>query len=1146
MEHDALVALLDRAAAVDASVEVIGRAQQEVSDLLAAHQDRAFGLALRFVGDADRAEVLTLEAVAIAYRRLGEWGRSGDSFWSWLYGIVRQRCLRELAQKRGLLTADGVLIPGSDMARSIADMRRETWQELLRRVGQDVLTADEQQTVYLRYVEGLEPSEINAVMGLEGTGARGLLQRSRHKLGLALRARSLKVYGGRRDHPSFAQLELTEPPEAVRKHLTICPMCRVDRRRVRSTQRAKARQLEEIRPAMAGARVLAGGVLGSSWRSSTGAGPTRADAASMELVARRTTMGPYRTTGFADRHGMVVVYRAKHKDRRTEHLVHQLATDDRSVAARLKRQRRSLQSLQHPNVVSVVEDGLLDGSPALVTEFVDGPSLAELLASTAALPWDQVDAFAIDILAGLDAAHASGHVHGHLTPHDVLFDTSGEHLRARVTGFGLGGALAMLEGARDVSHPSFTAPEQHDDPSRGDARSDVFVVGALLYELATGQRCFAGPTHAEVRQRVHTLQYVPPGQLRDDLPERMEGAIEACLKADPDARPKTAGALLDLWTRGGGRTTRPLTSLGQGQAAELRSLRPILALREPEEATDNEHTTAFGRTPAVSAAAGPQDGALAAFAGVGLIGLLAAAAVAYTMLDPSTSGTPSWRLARNVPGAIDPAISPDGRRVVFSDQRDLHVIALEGHTTRNLTDAFPPAATSASWSPDGSRLAFVAQRSLWVMDAEGGQPLLEVTPGFDPAWSPDGRHLAFVTAPSPALQPDEPRPAALKILDLTTSEIRMALPERADGPRHPSWSPDGAHLAWSTATALHVAAVGTDSEVLGPAQQVADVVQPVWLDDATLVAQCDASRMRLCRVRRSADGWRSPESWVELARPARSFHVAADQLVVGVAQRVHAVIQLDLAGGTYDVVSPTDRGLGWAAVSSDGRWLTAASEQTLWVRAPEERWRPVLEAEEVLAPSLPAGRRITFSGQVGERRGVFEVLVDGTDLRPVSDAALSEVSAAFWSPDGQSLSWTYNQIPVVVVDPRSPWEPQLSADAIGLDGTEAGPFSPEGDRLLVRVDRESFTVVELASGTSLGREIRASTATWETSNTLILADGSVLFRYDLRTAERTPLGDLHPWSVGSHPSLSVSGAGDVYVSVQREEGGLLRMDAPSD
>ncbi len=251
---------------------------------------------------------------------------------------------------------------------------------------------------------------------------------------------------------------------------------------------------------------------------------------------------------------MATVYRARHTELGTVHAIKVVNSASSDLRQRLLLEGRSQGSLQHPNVLTVTDLVDVDGSPGLVLEFVDGPTLAEHLASRR-LDIEEVDQLARQILAGMRAAHGHGLVHRDLKPSNVLLSMAGDFPMAKVADFGLVKALhgesSMPSRTRTgltMGTPGYMAPEQIVDASTVDARTDVFALGAMLYEMLTGQCAFQGEDLVEVLQATKEGRYGVDDLASCQAPERMILAIKGSLNPAREERFEDCSALEVVWT----------------------------------------------------------------------------------------------------------------------------------------------------------------------------------------------------------------------------------------------------------------------------------------------------------------------------------------------------------------------------------------------------------------------------------------------------------------------------------------------------------------------------------------------------------------------------------------------------------------------
>ncbi len=167
----------------------------DLDRLFAAHRPQLLSLCRRLVGDPARAEELVQEAQAVAWRKLPEF-QAGVRFGPWIYGIARNLCRNARRKASEALTEDGVVEPESEAAGALRLLRRQERTALVARAAA-TLTAQEQEAVHLRYVEEVPLAEIDALLGLSGSGARGVLQRVKRKLSREVAAELERLGHGR-------------------------------------------------------------------------------------------------------------------------------------------------------------------------------------------------------------------------------------------------------------------------------------------------------------------------------------------------------------------------------------------------------------------------------------------------------------------------------------------------------------------------------------------------------------------------------------------------------------------------------------------------------------------------------------------------------------------------------------------------------------------------------------------------------------------------------------------------------------------------------------------------------------------------------------------------------------------------------------
>jgi serine/threonine protein kinase len=263
-------------------------------------------------------------------------------------------------------------------------------------------------------------------------------------------------------------------------------------------------------------------------------------------------IGQYRVESVLGQGGMAIVYRVRHQQLGSEHALKLLMVNSKSIQARLLQEGRVQATLRHANIVSVTDVVSIGRSMGLVMELVKGPTLEDLLAQGSLLQ-AQFDMLAQGILEGVAAAHRSGLIHRDLKPANILLELGHGRITPKVTDFGLAKVLGNEGGTSQtrsgvaMGTPHYMAPEQIRDAKNVDARTDVFALGAILYEMVTSKKAFPGEDMLTIFSAIVEGNPTPVREFSPDLPDHMLAAIEGALVADREERIPSTDALLSMW-----------------------------------------------------------------------------------------------------------------------------------------------------------------------------------------------------------------------------------------------------------------------------------------------------------------------------------------------------------------------------------------------------------------------------------------------------------------------------------------------------------------------------------------------------------------------------------------------------------------------
>jgi eukaryotic-like serine/threonine-protein kinase len=413
-------------------------------------------------------------------------------------------------------------------------------------------------------------------------------------------------------------------------------------------------------------------------------------------LAAGARLGSYEVLAPLGAGGMGEVYRARDTRLGREVAIKVLPAErmaDENRRRRFVQEARAASALSHPNIVTIHEIESADGVDFIVMEYVPGKSLDALIPRQG-MKLAEVLRIAITIADAVARAHAAGIVHRDLKPANVVVGSDGV---VKVLDFGLAKLVSREEsgssedetgtedgGAGPLSRPGkvagtagYMSPEQATG-GKVDARSDVLSFGAMLYEMVTGRRAFAGNSTAETLAAVLREQPKAPSEVVTSLPRELERLILRCLHKDPGRRFQHMGDV------------------------------KVELLEIKEESASQP-----------AAAPAPARGNPRGWIAVAFAATFVLAAAAWLRWRPRETELPPPRLVplTSLRGSeTSPTFSPDGGQVAFSwngeksDNRDIYVKMVGSSETHRLTTD-PAVDGSPSWSPDGRQIAFVRRSS---------------------------------------------------------------------------------------------------------------------------------------------------------------------------------------------------------------------------------------------------------------------------------------------------------------------------------------------------------------------------------------------------------------------------------------------------
>ncbi len=719
--------------------------------------------------------------------------------------------------------------------------------------------------------------------------------------------------------------------------------------------------------------------------------------------------------------------------------------------ARFNREARTVAALNHPNIVTVYSVEEAEGIHFITMELVRGKTLSERIPK-GGLSLERFFKIAIPLADAVAVAHDHGIIHRDLKPANVMLTEDG---RVKVLDFGLakptaglssgdGAASELPTAARTtegviVGTASYMSPEQTEGKTI-DPRSDIFSLGVVLYELATGQRPFRGDSATAVLSSILKDTPVSVMELKPELPSELSKIVRRCLVKDPEHRYQSA--------------------------KDVRN-----EIEELKQEMDSGSLVASQRPTEVR-----RSGPVIAVLGLAVVSVVFAA---WFLSRPRTRSVPRLVHPVQLTSAIGvedhPTWSPDGRMIAYESQQsgnwDLWVTQAEKGQPVNRTADFPGLDRRPSWHPDGSAIAFVSEREgggCFVSPAVGGEPRRrQATRRFNsvPQWSSDGQEIACLVREDPGTD--------LDIRNVSTQEVRrLRFSGLIDTPFDLSWSPDGRFFAYVDAVddASDVTFVRVLRMADGQSYPMTDGRtkdrSPSWSADARALYYVSnrGGSMDLWQQSLTADG--EPEGAprpVTVGIDMRSAVFSPDgaMLAYSRGRPVANLWRVSILPGrpatwkdatqlTFDQVT-----VEFMDESPDGKWIAVNSDRKgnhdVWILPveggdmrqltldPTPEWKPTWS---------PDGKYLAFYAYRNGNRDIWIMPAEGGAWRQVTRDESDEYNER-WSPDGLSLVFQKNRdIWKISVDGTE--EVQLTVDR----AIDARPdWSPDGKWIVFDSDR---------------------------------------------------------------------------------------------
>ena len=764
------------------------------------------------------------------------------------------------------------------------------------------------------------------------------------------------------------------------------------------------------------------------------------------------TIGSYEVVSFLSRGGMGEVYLAEDKRLGRKVALKLLPasfTTDLDRLRRFEQEARAASALNHPNIITIYEIRQAARSHIIATEFVEGETLRFRL-SRSPLTLAEVLNISIQVADALSAAHKAGIIHRDIKPENIMLRPDGY---VKVLDFGLAKLSEQASPAVAAEAPTIqvrtgsgivigTAGYMSPEQARGlgvDHRSDVFSLGAVIYEMLARRKPFEGDTPSDTLAAILKSEPPPLTRVAPGVPAELVRIVNKSLRKDREERYQV---VKDLWLdlkalRQELEFQNKFASETDGGAAGVMG-DPTAAMSGPRPTSAGGTISNISESITLEIKRHKLGAALALVAVLLIAGAAVFGVYRWVNREPPVTHFSDVRLTRltNSGNAIDATISPDGKYIVYvMSDRGSQSLYIRQVSTANDKQIVPPAAVGyfgITFSPDGTELFYAIKKNLdagtlYRIPVLGGTPVKVLERIDSPvSFSPDGKQFVLVRGNYPNLGE-----SALVIANVDGSgERTLAVkksPERFSPLffTGPSWSPDGNIIASTVGSVAGRSKVfgfsisdGSEKELSQASWTFSARVQ--WLPDMKgllVIAGENATAAQLSivsypdgavrRVTNDLNGYRA----IGLTDDGKKVTTVQSQGLVNLwvvpEGDATKAVRLPTGNVTSFFTSTGNNNISWAHEDRIVYVSNESGSADIWIADKDGKNRKQLTANNGtnVSPVVTAdGRYIVFGSSQGDKRNIWRMNLDGSN--PVRlTSGLSDAFPAV-SPDSRWVIYT--------------------------------------------------------------------------------------------------------------------------------------------